>query len=81
MDSSGHTVTGWPDRSRPAHADRPWPPAKRLAGLVLGTLAVLGAVGLTVGGCLAAVDSSRSTPTSASQITVTPTDDTAGGSP
>jgi hypothetical protein len=71
----GHTVTGWPPARRPVHADRPLPPPRRIAAIALAILAVIGAV-LAGASWLTSGGSSRSTPTSASQITVTPPVDT-----
>jgi len=75
VDLSGHTVTGWPTSRRPAHSDRPLPPPGRLAAVCLGVLAIIGTV-LAGAGWLGSGSSSRSTPTSASLITVTPAVDT-----
>lgn len=74
-------MTGWPDEGRPVHADRPWPAVSRLIAVGLGAAALLGAVGLGAAGCLASAGTTRSTPTSASRITVTPAVDTAGKTP
>jgi len=74
VDPSGNTVTGWPKARRPAHADRPLPPPGRVAAVCFAVLVVVGAV-LAGSGWLAS-GSSRSTPTSASLITVTPAVDT-----
>ena len=72
MDSLGHRVTGPASVTGPAHADRPWPAPARLVAVAAGGAAIITAIGLGVAGCLTAVGSSRSTPTSASLITVTP---------
>lgn len=75
MDPPGHTVTGWPQARRPAHADRPLPTPGRVVAVCLAVLAVLAAA-LAGAGWLASGSSSRSTPTSASPITATPAADT-----
>jgi len=76
-----HTVTGWPARSGPAHADRRWVPPTRVATAAVGAAAVLAAVGFGAAACLSAAGPTRSTPTSANQITVPVSTDTAERAP
>lgn len=70
-------MTGWPGSGRPAHADRPWQPPAR--SVLVGGLLLVGTLGLAAAGCLHSVGFSKSTPTSASLITVSP--DTGGLKP
>ena len=81
METPGNTVTGRSGPAGPAHAARPWPPPARVFAVAAGVAAALTAVGLGAAGCLAAIDSARSTPISASLITVTPGADTARTTP
>lgn len=76
-----HTVTAWPARGGPAHADRRWVASTRVAAAAFGTAAVLAAVGFGAAACLSAVGPTRSTPTSANQITVPVSTDTAESAP
>jgi hypothetical protein len=75
-----HTVTGWPGSGRPAHAARPWQPRIRVATAV-GIVLLLAAMGAAAASCLGSLGPSKSTPTSASLITVTPAIDTAAQTP
>jgi hypothetical protein len=72
---TGHTVTGWPHARRPVHADRPLPPLRRFVAVALGAAVLTGAA-LAGANWLVSGTSSRSTPTSASLITVAPAADT-----
>ncbi|MFM9035588.1 MAG: hypothetical protein ACKOQ4_15135 [Mycobacterium sp.] len=81
MEIAGHGGNGRAAPGRPAHADRPWPPPRRVAAVALGGAALVAAAGLAAAGCLAAIGSSGSTPTSASLITVTPEAGSAPGAP
>ncbi len=83
MDSppSRHTVTGWPGDAGPAHADRRWVAPSRVAAAAVGTAAVLAAVGFGAAACLSSMGPTRSTPTSANQITVPAGTDTAVRTP
>lgn len=79
---SRHTVTGWADTGRPAHADRPRPvPTRVLVAAAAGAAVVLAAVGLGAAACLNSLEPARSSPTSASHITVTPGSDTVPATP
>lgn len=72
MEGSQHTVTGWPGPGRPAHARHPRRPPGTLPTVVLAGAVVLAALGAVAAACLSSHDTSKSTPPSASLITVLP---------
>lgn len=66
-----HTVTG-PPRGKATHAARPAPPPARLIATIAAAGVALAAFGLGAWALLGSTGPTRSTPTSAQLITVSP---------
>lgn len=75
-DPGKHTVTGWSGSDRPAHGVRGRRPPGRFATAV-GVVFVLIGLGVAAVSCLGSQGPSKSTPTSASLLTVPPATGTA----
>jgi len=67
-----HTVTGRTGGNGPGHAARPSTAPGQVFAAAVGVAALLAALGAGAAACLNTLEPARSTPTSASQITVTP---------